>query len=198
MLIAKLGGVLLAVLILVSAFSFTAPPVAAAAAPATVMETLRLDSDTGISAEQIDEILTERGSPLAGSGSRWIELGREYGINPAIVLAMFIKESSAGTAGASVRCKNVGNIIATRKTSPYWDGTRSGRWRKYETWEQGLGDAFLLLYRYKTVYGRETVPAVVKRWAPASDGNNVSKYITTVLTLVRQWQSIAVAREGQS
>jgi hypothetical protein len=125
-----------------------------------------------------------------------MELGREYGINPAIALAIFIKESSAGTAGASVRCKNVGNIVATRATSPYWDGTRSGRWRKYQTWEQGLGDVFLLLYRYKTVYGRETVAQTVARWAPSSDGNDVRGYINTVVRLVAQWEAKQLGGRG--
>jgi hypothetical protein len=188
-LIAKFGGVLLAVLILVSVFSVTAPPVAAAVTPARAVGSLRLDSDTGITAEQIDEILTLRGSPMAGSGSRWMELGRVHGINPAIVLAMFIKESSAGTTGASVRCRNVGNIVATRKTSQYWDGTRSGRWRKYASWEDGLGDAFLLLSHYKVGLGRETVERVIARWAPRSDGNDVSGYVNTVVSLVNQWST---------
>lgn len=196
MLIARFGGVLLAVLIIVSVFQFSAPPVAEAATPAkTVNGSLRLDSNTGITAEQIDMILTLRGSPMAGTGYRWIELGQEYGINPAIVLAMFIKESSAGTAGASVRCKNAGNIVATRTTTKYWDGTRSGRWRKYATWENGLGDMFLLLYRYKTVFGRDTVSKMVARWAPSFE-NNVGKYVRTVTSLVNQWSAGNLGGKG--
>lgn len=41
----------------------------------------------------------------------------------------------------------------------------------------GVRAAFKLLRNYSMLYGANSIDKIVKRWAPASDGNNVEAYI---------------------
>ncbi|WP_458098618.1 hypothetical protein [Roseomonas sp. WA12] len=55
-----------------------------------------------------------------------------------------------------------------------------GRFARFETQEQGLAAADRLLQTYSTKHGLNTVAGIIGRWAPASDGNNVSSYAMNV------------------
>ena len=54
------------------------------------------------------------------------------------------------------------------------------RFAKFETPQQGLQAANNLLDVYRDKHGLNTVAGIVGRWAPASDGNNVSAYAANV------------------
>lgn len=51
-----------------------------------------------------------------------------------------------------------------------------GRFAKFASMDQGVGAANKLLDTYKNKYGLDTAAGIVGRWAPTSDGNNVSAY----------------------
>lgn len=55
-----------------------------------------------------------------------------------------------------------------------------GRFAKFATPDHGVAAANSLLDTYQSKYGLNTVGGIVGRWAPASDGNNVSAYATDV------------------
>ncbi len=45
-----------------------------------------------IDAAVVDAVLAKYGSPAAGTGRAWVQLGQQYGIDPAYALAFFIHE----------------------------------------------------------------------------------------------------------
>ena len=142
-----------------------------------------------VDASQIDCILRQRGSPAADTGHIWMQAGAEFGITPAVGIAFFIKESSAGTAGVPARLNthNVGNIRAAG-SSPYWKGTAARGWRSYPSWEAGIYDWFWLIRERYVNRGASTVRQIVYIYAPPSE-NNSALYVSQVEALVRQWKS---------
>jgi hypothetical protein len=125
-----------------------------------------------------------------GHGQEIYDLGLKYGINPAISLAFFIHESGAGSNPAwagwkedGTSTKNVGNIICT-------PGYRChGRFRDYDTWEQGIEDWYKLISElYVQEWGRTTVEQIIPKYAPAADNNDENAYINVVKRLVEDWQ----------
>ena len=143
-----------------------------------------------ISAEQIDAVLTHYGSPAAGTGQIWIEMGKRYGIDPAYALAFFIHESSAGTNPGWAGLKpgggtthNIGNIICAGYPTCF------GRFRDYANWDEGIEDWFKLIRReYVGDRGIHTVEQIIPIYAPASDNNDPANYIRVVVSLVEQWR----------
>jgi hypothetical protein len=143
-----------------------------------------------ISPDLVDAVLTKYGSPAAGTGNTWIELGQHYGIDPAYALAFFIHESSAGTnpgwaglkpGGGSTH--NVGNIICAGYPTCF------GRFRDYNDWNAGIEDWYKLISQeYIAGRGAQTVEQIIPIYAPASDNNNVSNYIQSVVNQVEGWR----------
>lgn len=143
-----------------------------------------------ISVDQIERVLAEYNSPAKGQGQTIYDLGIKYKINPAIMLAFFIHESGAGSNLAWAGRKpdgsvthNVGNIICTEGWRCY------GRFRDYDTWEQGIEDWYKLINDlYIGEWQRATVEQIIPRYAPAADNNNEGAYIQSVRNLVQSWQ----------
>lgn len=89
--------------------------------------------------------------------------------------------SSDQSLPRGIRNNNPLNIEAGNFTQsqPGFTGS-DGRFAKFEQPEQGTAAANKLLDTYQNKYGLNTVAGIVNRWAPASDGNNVSAYAQTV------------------
>ena len=143
-----------------------------------------------ITVAQIEAVLAEYNSPAQGHGQEIYDLGVKYGINPAICLAFFIHESSAGSNPAWAGRKddggythNIGNIICT-------DGWRCyGRFRDYDNWSQGIEDWYKLINDlYIGEWQRKTVDDIIPKYAPAADNNDEGAYIQAVKQLVQNWQ----------
>ena len=62
-----------------------------------------------ISAGRIDAILTAYDSPAAGLGQYIYDTGGRYGIDPVHILAIFLYESTMGTAGEATKTLSPGN-----------------------------------------------------------------------------------------
>jgi murein DD-endopeptidase MepM/ murein hydrolase activator NlpD len=135
-----------------------------------------------VTAQQIDAILQQYNSPAVGSGKDFVELGQQYGIDPAYALAFFIHESTAGTAGVAVHTKSIGNIRCAGYATCY-DGFRS-----YSDWRSAIEDWYKLLDTEYIPQGLTDVRTVIPVYAPSSE-NDVPAYINDVETLVRQWRS---------
>lgn len=143
-----------------------------------------------ITVAQIEAVLAEYNSPAQGHGQEIYDLGVKYGINPAICLAFFIHESSAGSNPAWAGLKddgsythNIGNIICTEGWRCY------GRFRDYDTWSQGIEDWYKLIKDlYIGEWQRVTVDDIIPKYAPAADNNNEGAYIQAVKQLVQGWQ----------
>ncbi len=163
-------------------------PVLAVAGTPDVVEvdfayTLAVGSDlrgaSSLTVAQIDAILSRYGSPAAGTGAIWFEMGLRYGIDPVYGLSFFNKENSLATDGAhSATTYNIGNIVCAGYP------TCRGRWRAYPSWREGIEDWFRLI---KTSYidrrGLTTVEQIVPVYAPAFE-NDVAQYIQRVNQVV--------------
>ena len=143
-----------------------------------------------VSPALIDAVLAEYNSPAAGKGNVIHNLGVQYGIDPAFLLAFFIHESSAGThprwAGHKAdgtTTHNIGNIVCTTGWRCY------GRFRDYATWDEGIEDWYKLIHDlYVGEWNRTTLEEIIPKYAPASDNNNEARYIAQVRTLVEGWR----------
>jgi len=143
----------------------------------------QLAAPPSVSAATIDRVLAQYGSPAAGQGTLFYDLGVQYGIDPAYALAFYIHESSAGTQGVARFTHSIGNIRVTPGYESY-EGYRS-----YSTYAQGIEDWYKLI---KTLYiegwGLTTPGPLIARYAPWGDNNNPAVYAATVKALVDSWE----------
>ena len=140
-----------------------------------------------ISVATIERVLAAYHSPAVGEGQGFFDLGVQYGIDPAFLLAFFTHESTAGTAGAAVANLSVGNI---RCVAGYRCG---GGYAAYDSWRQGAEHWYKLITASGLYCGagsdRCTVAAIIPRYAPSVDNNNEAAYIATVEGLVAEWRA---------
>lgn len=149
--------------------------------------------------ERYTSDLYPNGSPFLHSGesmSIWIDIPKLFQIDPRIILAIFIKESSAGVAPGWIGHKpdgtttrNIGNIRCyVQDTSRCFKG-----FMNYESWAAAIMDLCILLCLYAAGEvasdGRElvTIEQIIPVYAPASDNNDPDGYIATVKQLVNEW-----------
>jgi len=143
----------------------------------------RLARPPSVSAATIDRVLAGYGSPAAGQGATFYDLGVQYGIDPAYALAFYVHESSAGTRGVARFTHSIGNIRVTPGYANY-EG-----YRAYATYAAGIEDWYQLIKElYIGEWGLTTPSAVTLRYAPWGDRNNPVQYATTVTALVDRWQ----------
>lgn len=108
------------------------------------------------------------------------------GVDPAVLLAIFRKESSFGRAGRARTSRSWGNL---RRSPDY--PTVNG-FVNYPSWSAGASDAARLL----AIYGRNqirkgkntsTVQTMPYVWAPASDGNGPDRYGDQLAKWIHDW-----------
>lgn len=125
-----------------------------------------------ITPQKIDQVLASYGSPAQGMGQKVYDMGVAHGINPALALAFYIQESSAGTRGKAVRTNSWGNEKG---------------WR-YNNIEDGLKRWYTNISQNYVGKGFNRLPNVIHKYAPYSDGNDEAAYLRTVAGLIRKWQ----------
>jgi cell wall-associated NlpC family hydrolase len=175
-----------------------------ASAPEQAAEPWAVAGPASLDAEAIDAILAANGSPAAGQGAAFAAMGARYGIDPAYALAFFAYESTFGrdpfhTLADGSHSHNIGNITC----SPGWRGRCKGRFRVYESWEQGIEDWFRLI-RYEYVdAGYTTIDAIIPRYAPPFE-NTTDLYLSSTRARVSAWRGTSdttlpadLAREGE-
>lgn len=148
-----------------------------------------LRSRPSISAAEIDDILTSYKSPAQGTGQVWYNLGIEYRIDPAFALAFFIHESTAGANPQWAGHKpdgstthNIGNLACGDFHTCY------GRWRDYDSWEEGIRDWYRVMNEVYVQHGYDTVHKVIPSYAPSNE-NNVRRFIQNITWLVDKWRT---------
>lgn len=128
-----------------------------------------------ISLGAFQRVLIAAGSPAAPYADRAYSGAVAYGVDPAVLLAIFRRESGYGRAGRATSTKSWGNL----RISPNY-GSRDG-FVYYPSWAEGARDTARLL----RVYGQNAIRAGVKTstvqtlpyvWAPRADGNAPDKY----------------------
>ncbi len=135
-----------------------------------------------LSAAKIDQILSNAGSPAVGTGQTFYNDSLTYGIDDAYALAWFHHESSYGTSGAATQTLSIGNINCS-------DGYSCiGRFRAYSSWSAGIDDWYQLIKNVYVGQGLSTVESIIPHYAPASDNNDCSAYISAVESDVQAWR----------
>lgn len=131
-------------------------------------------------------ILLGASSPAAPYAAACYAAAVGYGVDPAVLLAVFRKESSYGRAGVAIRSRSWGNL----RRSPSYP-TRDG-FVYYPSWEAGARDAARLL----AIYGRNAIRPGVRTstvqtmpyvWAPTADGNAPDGYGDSLARWIAEW-----------
>ncbi|MNR89862.1 flagellar rod assembly protein/muramidase FlgJ [compost metagenome] len=140
-----------------------------------------------LSAEKIEKILADRGSPLAGKniGEFVLQMEAKYGVPAAQFMAQATMESGLGKEGYTQGDHhNIGNL----RPGSSWDGPTvsgsSGSFRSYGSWEEGIEDYFKLLSG--PLYAGKSLQDQIFTYAPPSE-NDSSQYVDTVKQLISGW-----------
>ncbi|GEM_PF-2284766 len=140
-----------------------------------------------LSAEKIETILADRGSPLAGKnmGEFVMQMEAKYGVPAAQFLAQATMESGLGKEGYTQgEHHNVGNL----RPGSSWEGPTvsgsAGSFRSYASWEEGVEGYFKLLSG--PLYAGKSLQEQIYTYAPPSE-NDSSHYVDTVKNLISGW-----------
>jgi hypothetical protein len=136
---------------------------------------------------------------------------RDFGVNPAVALGFFAKESTFGTDpnGLAKQTLNWGNLATP--TDPQRTTGQTARFHfkvkgvdhfhdfpVYRSWADGLADFCARLTDPNSIYVREnrhTVRTVLPRYAPKEDGNRPDEYADLVISLAGQWSDITAQQQ---
>jgi len=137
-----------------------------------------------LSAQQINTILCNEGSPACGTGQDLYNLGQQYNIDPAFALAVFWNESNFGKAGVAANSRSLGNL----RCIP--DAACANGYAWFNSWQDGYRAFYTLVSG--PVYvgnGLTTVESIIPVYAPSGDGNNPSHYISIVENAMSLWRN---------
>lgn len=141
-----------------------------------------------ISAEAVNAVLCTFSSPACGKGQTLYNLGKQYNIDPVYALAFFQHESRFGTVGEARKTLSLGNLRCINDR-PCVDQDRGG-YALFYSWDDGFQHWFSLIRNvYINQWHRETVSAILEKYAPAGDSNDTNAYAQSVLRAVALWRS---------
>lgn len=100
-----------------------------------------------ISADQIDQYLLEKNSPLAGLGSVFIEEGRKFNIDPRLVVAISGAETTFGT--------NMGCNAPFNAWSWFWNDANDCSNNPLDSWEDGIHYVTRQMAIYRSTFIQE-------------------------------------------
>lgn len=157
-------------------------------APIDTKDNFSLTHGQSVSIEQCETILATYNSPAVNTCEKAIQYAQKHNIDFAYPLYMFIHESSAGTNKQWAGIKpdnqvthNTGNIICAGYDTCY------GRFRDYESWDEGWQDHIDLLVYYRDKQGDETLEEAITRWAPPIE-NDTSTYYENGKDIISGWR----------
>jgi hypothetical protein len=144
-----------------------------------------------ITAAFIDQVLAANRSPAQGTGQVFYASGIKYGIDPVFALAFFKHESNFGTAGVARNTLSISNTVCSSSTPANMRYNTGGHcFRKYNSWAESIDAWFSLIHdTYVGKWNKSTIEQIIPTYAPSSDGNNTSEYISEVQKSVAAWRS---------
>lgn len=138
-----------------------------------------------ISLQKFTEVLAYYKSPVTAEAGDLYALIVGYGLDPAVALAFFVQESGAGTAVGycsgqnSLNNKNWGNVRG--------DENGACGFMKFPTWRAGLDWWCKAMIKYYVNKNLNHMEDAIPVYAPASDGNDVNEYLSTMYLLMLRW-----------
>jgi hypothetical protein len=142
-----------------------------------------------ISRAGFSQVLEAHDSPAASEAGACYDAYVAAGVDPAVGLAMFRKESTFGKFGRANTNRSWGNIRGGTAFP-----TDDKRFRIYPSWTAGAADAARLL----AIYGRNQIKKHVETstvqtfpfvWAPSADGNAPDKYGDALAGWITEWSA---------
>ena len=156
-----------------------------------------IKSDPTVSRQQFRDLLAAAPtSPVTPLADLAYDTCLQFGVNPAVALAFFVKESSKGTAGLAVQTLNWGNLINPWNPDRVTGQTVSGfghEFPVYKSWIDGLADYCDLITSDRGPFAgekRSTVRVLIPRYAPYSE-NNTALYIAQTIARIASWAAPA-------
>jgi len=143
------------------------------------------------------QVLEANHSPAAPEASSCYDAYVAAGVDPAVGLAMFRKESTFGKAGRAKTNRSWGNIRHGTKFP-----TDDKGFRMYPSWTAGAADTGRLL----AIYGRNEIKKNVDTstvqtfpfvWAPSADGNAPDKYGDALAGWIGEWSAAFPANDEE-
>ncbi len=153
------------------------------APPAPSLLGVSIVGGPSISAEVVNRVLAQAGSPAQGTGQALYDLSAQYRVDDAYALAVFEHESTFGLYGAGNVNHALGNIICAGYP------TCNGRFRFYSTWAEGYEDFYRLIVNEYLSRGLTTVQAITPVYAPASE-NDPASYIASVCASIARFRAM--------
>lgn len=167
----------------------------------TVSDTTQVGGTSGAElanadALTLDQITTllknegRRGENMLPYAQQIYDSAHKFNINPLFAIAMYVHESSLGTAGAGKTCRNPGNI--SHRSDDYSSSGITGlgncnavyggssRWEGFSTYGDGVQAQMWLLRVNYLDKGQTTLEEIIHKYAPSSDGNNESAYVSFI------------------
>ncbi len=143
-----------------------------------------------ISIVEVGRVLERVGSPILPYAGDVYAYGLQYGIDPVFALAFWMKESGIASDGSAAATYHNPGWTQGLATDPH-----CGRWACWPTWPEGIAGWFRYMRVFFIDRGIDTVEAILPIYAPSSDGNNTSGYITFVLHWVAVWRAESAAND---
>jgi len=113
--------------------------------------------------QQIDSFLTKKGSPLAGLGHIFVGAGQKYGVDPALVVSISGIESSFGK-----------HILGAHNAWGWGPG------KSFSSWQESIAAVTKGLSQGYINQGLTTPEQIVRKYAPAGDGNDEQRWASVV------------------
>jgi hypothetical protein len=139
-----------------------------------------------ISQASFSRILTSAGSPAAPYGDELYTIITGYGLDPAVALAFFQHESQYCNTGACARSGLQNWGMLRRHIKAERNAGIVGGFARYATWQDGVRDWCELMLGYIR-RGMDTVEKAIPVYAPTSDGNVPTAYISAIRRQVAAW-----------
>jgi nucleoid-associated protein YgaU len=141
-----------------------------------------LKSKPRISFSVFSRVLHSASSPAAGEAQACWNAIVKHGIDPAVALAQFDKESTYGKFGIARTHKSWGNLR----------GAGPSGFKSYRTWALGADDYARLLsgslYAGSSHYN--TVRTMPYRYAPSADHNNPAAYGQFMVNMIQHYRGL--------
>ena len=162
--------------------------VAAAGPPQAAAQSIGLSfrATPRISQTNFSRILANAGSPAAPDGDELYTIIKGYGLDPAVALAFFQHESQYCKTGTCARAGLHNWGMLRRHVKATRDAGFSEGFARYATWQDGVRDWCELILGYVN-RGQTTIEEAIPIYAPQSDGNVPTAYISAIRRQIAAW-----------
>lgn len=131
-------------------------------------------------------------SPLKGKGTVFAKSGRSSGVNPALIAAIALKESSLGIHIPDTTYNPFGRTASG--SQPFVE-VNGRKWYKFNSWDEAILDEGPYIKRVYIDAGLTTVGGFLNKYAPPSE-NDTSTYIKQVTDWMNEIVKLASGALG--